>query len=225
MSQEITATQGRPLRDLNPFEEILSMAFQNQQYNDWLRGLKSQPEQESQPARAPEQQSSIASAVTRATLALLAGIEPQGPVVSGSASNLKDRARPWIKWLKAHCTNPVWIVRQLAARRGDLYLLFAAILLVSVLWRLAGDNTARARGAVRDLKNASQEALIQLGLQSPPSPAKALKPEVRVWVDFQSGVYFCPGTGQYGKTKDGKFTTESNARLSQYQPASHKACN
>ena len=222
MNHETTNTLGRSLPGRKDFENILSVAFQNQQYTDWLRGLKSQPEQELHPERIRVQDSRMPPVGTRAALALMAEMEPRGAVVSFSPPNLKSRARQWIEWLKVQRPNLVLIGRQLATHRGRLYLWFAAALLGSVAWRVAADNPALAGNAVRNFSSTSREALALLGLQPPASPTQTPKPEVRVWVDFPSGVYYCPGARRYGKTKDGKFTTESNARLSQYQPASRK---
>ena len=57
-----------------------------------------------------------------------------------------------------------------------------------------------------------------------PSSVKAAPASPRVWVDFPSATYYCSGSRRYGKTSNGKFTTEENARLSQYEPALHKPC-
>lgn len=38
-----------------------------------------------------------------------------------------------------------------------------------------------------------------------PAQTKPKKREVRVWVNTRSGVYLCPGSRWYGKTKQGKF--------------------
>jgi len=49
-------------------------------------------------------------------------------------------------------------------------------------------------------------------------------PNVRVWVDVQSALYYCPGARLYGKTKRGRFTTQQKAQQEQFDPADHKAC-
>ena len=50
------------------------------------------------------------------------------------------------------------------------------------------------------------------------------KPEVRVWVNTESGVYHCPGSRYYGKTKEGEYMTERRAQRKSYTAASGKAC-
>ena len=50
------------------------------------------------------------------------------------------------------------------------------------------------------------------------------KEEVRVWVNTDSGVYHCPGTRWYGKTKQGKYMGECAAIKDGNRPASGKPC-
>ena len=54
--------------------------------------------------------------------------------------------------------------------------------------------------------------------------AKAEKKEVRVWVNTASGVYHCPGTRWYGKTKHGEYMSECEAIKKGNRPAYGKAC-
>jgi hypothetical protein len=54
--------------------------------------------------------------------------------------------------------------------------------------------------------------------------AKTEKKEVRVWVNTNSGVYHCPGTRWYGKTKQGKYMSECEAIKDGNRPAYGKAC-
>jgi hypothetical protein len=69
-------------------------------------------------------------------------------------------------------------------------------------------------------------ALIQLGLAEEPAPPQDKgNPGVQVWVDQRTALYYCPGTDLYGKTPQGKFTTQREAQLDQFEPAYRKACN
>ena len=49
-------------------------------------------------------------------------------------------------------------------------------------------------------------------------------PDVKVWVNTQSGVYHCPGTRWYGNTKQGTFMTQKEAQGKGYRPAYGKVC-
>jgi hypothetical protein len=49
-------------------------------------------------------------------------------------------------------------------------------------------------------------------------------PDVKVWVNTNSGVYHCPGTRWYGNTKEGKFMTQKQAQASGYRPAYGAVC-
>jgi GAF domain-containing protein len=125
------------------------------------------------------------------------------------------------------------------AHRGDIYLGFAVILVACVLrWGIWGDHsvkapTAPARAAATQAKPAPDAGLslldrllVQLGLaEAPDPPPDRGNPAAQVWVDLQTALYYCPGTDQYGKTAKGKFTTQREAQLDQFEPAFRKACN
>ena len=68
--------------------------------------------------------------------------------------------------------------------------------------------------------------LIGLGLaEAPDPPEQRGNPETKVWVDTHTALYYCPGTDLYGKTPQGKYTTQRDAQLDQFEPAYRKACN
>ena len=46
----------------------------------------------------------------------------------------------------------------------------------------------------------------------------------RVWVNTSSGVYHCPGSRYYGKTKRGTYMTEAEAVKAGNRPAYGRAC-
>ncbi len=54
--------------------------------------------------------------------------------------------------------------------------------------------------------------------------AKTEKKEVKVWVNTKSGVYHCPGSRWYGKTKQGKYMGECAAQKAGHRPAYGKPC-
>jgi hypothetical protein len=48
--------------------------------------------------------------------------------------------------------------------------------------------------------------------------------EARVWVNTNSGVYHCPGTRWYGRTKEGEFMNQREARGKGFRPAYGSVC-
>jgi predicted Ser/Thr protein kinase len=55
-------------------------------------------------------------------------------------------------------------------------------------------------------------------------PLAAENPDVKVWVNTDSGTYHCPGTRWYGKTQAGEYMTQKQARNQGYHPAAKHAC-
>jgi len=123
------------------------------------------------------------------------------------------------------------------ARRGDVYLAIAVILVACVIrWGIWSNHPVSATGApgnttaARKLPDADlsiiDRLLISLGLaEAPEAPVDNGNPSVRVWVDLQTALYYCPGTDLYGKTQKGKYATQRDAQLDQYEPAYRKPCD
>jgi len=49
-------------------------------------------------------------------------------------------------------------------------------------------------------------------------------PDVKVWVNTNSGAYHCPGTRWYGKTKEGEYMTQKEVQEKGYHPAANRQC-
>jgi hypothetical protein len=49
-------------------------------------------------------------------------------------------------------------------------------------------------------------------------------PDVKVWVNTNSGTYHCPGTKWYGTTQEGGYMTQKEAQDKGYRPAANHAC-
>jgi len=124
------------------------------------------------------------------------------------------------------------------ARRGDIYLAISVILVICVIfWGMmsnhsVGASSAQGQAATSTAKPADSNLstwdrmLIQLGLAEAPAPAEDKgTPGTQVWVDERTGLYYCPGTDLYGKTPKGRFTTQRQAQLDQFEPAYRKPCN
>jgi hypothetical protein len=123
--------------------------------------------------------------------------------------------------------------------RGDIYLGIAVILVACVIrWGLWPNHPVKATGtppvATAPHRKPAPDAglslfdrvLIQLGLAEAPDPPQDKgDPGTQVWVDVRTALYYCPGTDLYGKTPQGKFTTQRQAQLDQFEPAYRKACN
>jgi len=70
-----------------------------------------------------------------------------------------------------------------------------------------------------------KELWLSLGLAAAPSmPVLDSHPDVGVWVDLHTGLYYCSGTEAYGKTGGGKFTTQRQAREEHFKPAASNVC-
>ena len=125
------------------------------------------------------------------------------------------------------------------ARRGDIYLAIALILVACVIrWGVWSNHSITSAGAQSPAAAAHKKAapdadlpwfermLIKLGLaEAPEPPQDSGDPGVQVWVDQRTALYYCPDADLYGKTPKGRFTTQRAAQLDQFEPAYRKACN
>ena len=126
------------------------------------------------------------------------------------------------------------------ARRGDVYLAVAVILVAIVVrWGIWSEHSVSATGApVAAVSGQSKQPepepdvslfdkmLIGLGLaDAPEAPQKRGNPETQVWVDLHTALYYCPGADLYGKTPKGRYATQRDAQLDQFEPAYRKTCD
>jgi hypothetical protein len=122
--------------------------------------------------------------------------------------------------------------------RGDIYLGIAILLVISVIrWGLWTSNSgtprpSQAAGSAPSRKVSAPELslydrmLIRVGLAEAPAPPEDKgNPAAAVWVDLNTGLYYCPGTDLYGNTPKGKYTAQRDAQLDQFEPAYRKVCN
>ena len=95
----------------------------------------------------------------------------------------------------------------------------AALFLVVSVWAI---SPSPGNGQITRLES----LLVELGLAEVPAnaPAAAGRPEARVWVDVHTALYYCEGSDLYGKTPEGRFTTQREAQQDQFQPASQLPC-
>jgi hypothetical protein len=71
-----------------------------------------------------------------------------------------------------------------------------------------------------------ESLLSELGLAQEVAHTRAYSgnPDVRVWVDANAGVYYCPGSSLYGKTPGGHFARQRSAQQEQIEPATRMPC-
>lgn len=162
---------------------------------------------------------------------------PQKDITWSSAA----KAREFLETLAA-TSNPSALARFWRARRGDVYLAIAIILVFVVIrWGILSGDSVGATGhgtpisgnAIRhktptpdaDL-SAFDKLMIGLGLaEAPQTPEYKGNPDLQVWIDPHTALYYCPGSDLYGKTPKGKFASQRDAQLDQFEPASRRVCD
>jgi hypothetical protein len=124
---------------------------------------------------------------------------------------------------------------------GDISLALSGVVVVAVLlWvflskpaptaAAPGSQAAQTQVRRRHLPKQPQltlfeRVLVGLGIAEPPPPIPYRgEPEVKVWVDLNTGLYYCPGANLYGTTPKGKFTTQEDAQMDAFEPAYRKPC-
>jgi hypothetical protein len=131
--------------------------------------------------------------------------------------------------------------------RGDLALGASFVLfLITIIWAVSVDHstTSAATGSATPPVAGAQakpkrkqappapklsffeELLVNMGLaEPPPAPSYSGNPNIPVWVDVHTALYYCPGTDLYGKTPQGKIASQRDAQQDQFEPASRKVCD
>ncbi|HET9307472.1 MAG TPA: GAF domain-containing protein [Candidatus Sulfotelmatobacter sp.] len=138
----------------------------------------------------------------------------------------------------AGASRPGALTRFWNSRRGDIYLAIAVVLVACVIrWGIWSNHPVGATGTPNAAAAGHHKSpdtdlsvfdrmLISLGLaEAPPTPEDNGNPNAQVWVDLHTALYYCAGTDLYGKTETGKYTTQREAQLDQFEPAYRKACN
>ena len=71
-----------------------------------------------------------------------------------------------------------------------------------------------------------QSMLVRLGWvqTTAHAPAYLGNPEVNVWVDADTALYYCSGSDLYGKTPEGHFASQREAQQQHFKPAAGLAC-
>jgi len=131
---------------------------------------------------------------------------------------------------------------------GDLALAAALILfLVTIIWAISAGNpttsadsgngqAAIAGAPVKPKRKPAppppkltmfEQLLVGMGLaEAPPAaPSYSGNPNIPVWVDVHTALYYCPGSDLYGKTPQGRIASQRDAQMDQFEPASRKVCD
>lgn len=175
---------------------------------------------------APEQAAEpveVEPSKSEAKLEILPPAEPAPEVTA--ADPAWQSASGTLKWLKslqvANSPSRVWLEKH----RGDLSVVIAMIvLLVAVSGVGPHQIQPRPSGGQQNL-TLFERMLVSLGLaEAPPVPVSAGNPNVEVWVDVHTALYYCPGADMYGKTPDGRTESQRDAQLDEFQPAARRNC-
>jgi hypothetical protein len=104
--------------------------------------------------------------------------------------------------------------------RADLYLGIAVFVAIAALLWPAAVSPQRATLSLWE------RALVAAGIAEAPAPAVLFQgdPGTEVWVDTHTGLYYCPGEDPYGKTADGRLSSQREAQMDRFQPANRSAC-
>jgi hypothetical protein len=179
------------------------------------------------PHTVPEEEDHVEAPPTTALA------KPERPAAWSSAATARD----FFEQLAA-ARNPGAWAKFWNARRGDIYLVVAVILVLGVIgWGIRSRHSMGATGsptvsAAR--RKTAPEAdlplferiLVRMGLAEAPEPPQYKgNPRTRVWVDLQTALYYCPGADLYGKTPKGRFSSQRDAQLDQFEPAFRRVCD
>jgi hypothetical protein len=175
---------------------------------------------------------------TSAPIRIVPGNEAGAQDLNAQAWTSARKAKQWLDNLKSGQGPSFAWVRQLwKTRRAVIYMAIAGLILVITIAHV-GLSSGPSRSAVavtgksRRHKVAPlhltmfEEFLVSLGLaEAPPPPKYQGNPNVQVWVDIHTALYYCPGADLYGKTNGGRFTTQLEAQQDQFEPANREVCD
>lgn len=158
--------------------------------------------------------------------------QEQGTQPGGDASDVADGSAARSGWAGAADRKVLAIDREtlqhkgrlnfwwkLRSHRADLYLGVAA--LVAILALLCPTGTTQ----IPQLRP-WERVLVALGIADVSSPTISYSgdPNIKVWVDPHTALYYCPGDELYGKSPDGYYSTQHDAQLDRFEPAERSAC-
>lgn len=122
------------------------------------------------------------------------------------SSSLQQLLQTGVSWLGTH--------RSLVLTAG----VFVLAMALAGLWPSPSSSALRLTWF--------ESLLVKLGVAEVPAkaPSFAGNPDIKVWVDVHTALYYCPGSDLYGKTPDGRFSSQRDAQQDQFEPATRAAC-
>jgi len=143
------------------------------------------------------------------------------PELAPSPWGSATKALRWLKSLEAEeAPSRIWLVRH----HGDLAVALSVIVLLFVLTGWGSHSLSSKAGQPK--LTLFEQLLVNVGLaEAPTVPVYNGNPNVSVWVDLHTALYYCPGADLYGKTPDGKFTSQRDAQMDHFEPAARKNCD
>ncbi len=116
-----------------------------------------------------------------------------------------------------------WRVK-LRFHRADFYLVAAiAVSTFAMVWVLSATPVGGTHHKPR--LRPWERALVSLGLaEAPEPPPRRGNPNISVWEDPKTALYYCVGEELYGKAPGGHLATQREAQLDQFEPAGRVAC-
>ena len=168
--------------------------------------------------------------------AITTALATRTPLDSDARWTSASKARKWLESVSAKHPATGWLARLWKNHRAKFYMVISALLLLVVM---SGWGASRSGDAALSAANSQpgkrphkpnltfvEQALVTLGVaEAPPPPQYKGNPDTPVWEDIHTATYYCPGTTLYGKTAGGKYTTQYQAQLEQFEPASRRVCN
>lgn len=168
-----------------------------------------------------------------------ASFSPPGGELQPSPWGSARRTQEWLDTVRTR-RGPTaeWMGRQWQRRRANIYIGIAALILAIVIsrWGIGSSSTAIAGNTSPVVTGRHQappgptltpfeKLLVSIGLaEAPPTPVYMGNPDTQVWVDVHTALYHCPGSELFGKTPDGRLSTQRDAQQDQFEPANRKAC-
>jgi hypothetical protein len=154
--------------------------------------------------------------------------QPANPVQSSPWTS-SVKARKWLESLRTFQQKSAFGI-WLSKHRANLYIAIAVALFVVATmgwgWRTPNPPPGVSHRPQQATMTAFEKLLVDLDLAEPPTaPAYNGNPATQVWVDLHTALYYCPGSDLYGKTQGGRFTSQRDAQLDQFEPAERKICN